>query len=102
MKKIVPLYEEFLTQDLNEAAAFSRVKTYFKKESPNTKIAIKRRADRFQKAQFGGIAYEVKVGIYKFEFVAYDGSTATENQLLRSIGSILDNGKKTETNPDFK
>jgi hypothetical protein len=72
---------------------FKRVLDYFKKENKNIKIIITRKPQKEQNAQFDGIKYNVKVGETDFEFIAYDGSTNTENILLRSIGYYIDEGK---------
>jgi hypothetical protein len=107
---LIPSFDNYLAEEniLEDSHSYShadhpfkRVIQYFKKESPNAKISIKRRAEKKQTADFGGKNYEVTVNKYKFEFTAYDGSTATENSLLRTIGSVLDNGKSYEENPDY-
>jgi hypothetical protein len=69
-----------------------------KKDSPKVKVSVKRMADKKQDAQFGGIKYLVTVDNYKFYFTAYDGSSSTENQLLRSIGNVVDDGRNFEEN----
>lgn len=79
---------------------FKRVLDFFKKEGNKTPINIKKRPDKYQTAKFNGIVYEVKVGEYKFEFIAYDGSTDTENSLIRTIDEVL--YKKDQINPDYK
>lgn len=72
---------------------FKRVLDYFKEEDKNIKIVITRKPPKEQDAQFGGIKYNVNVGNTKFEFTAYDGSTDTENILIRSIGYYIDKGQ---------
>ena len=87
--KHIKLFEQFL-ENINETA-FSGVLQYFKKETPNTKISIKKAPKKAQTARFGGIVYDVKVDDYKTTYTAYDNSSQEENILLRTIGNIIDN-----------
>ena len=103
MRQRIQTLDEFIFESRKKRDNhFSRVKKYWKKEAPDVKIGIKKRANKYQTAKFGGINFEIKVGEYKFEFTAYDGSTDTENQLLRTIGNIIDDGRHRTENPDFK
>lgn len=97
MKQRIPTIEEFI----NEGNDWKRVKSYMKKDSPKVKVQIKKMADKYQDGKFGGIKYEVTVDNYKFIYTAYDASTQEENNLIRTIGAIIDDGKNIEENPDF-
>jgi len=102
MENKIKSFDKFVNEQksLNESA-FKRVKKYFKVDEPrDIKITIKEVGKKNYKFADAKI-FLVTVDNYKFYFEAFDFSTDTENQLLRSIGTIIDDGRNKKENPDY-